>query len=144
MGYTAEDNGGQTYALYHRDWVEFNPENPAASIAKADFPFLVTGDTRSCVIGDNIYVGFGDRLEGWGSNFDPEWGVYKYNISSNRWTQCSDYPGVRIVPSPNPGGDYLETKVNMFGVGSSLYVVTGGIYQFWRYSNSPLVTPTTN
>jgi hypothetical protein len=139
MGYTIEDNGGSTYSHYHRDWVEFNPENPAASITKADFPFLVTGDTRTCVSGDNIYVGFGDR-HGYGSSSESKFHLYKYNVSTNRWSQVSDYPGTQV--SLSPLGSYLETNVNMFAIGSSVYVVAGGIWEFWRYSNSQLVVGT--
>lgn len=139
MGYKVVDNGGTNIQLYQRDWSELNPETGVFT-PKADFPFFVTHDTRTTVAGDNIYVGFGKRSST-GSMTEWHYEVYKYNINSNRWSQIQDYPGVQAVPTQY-GDGYSSTNVNMFSIGSAVYVVSGGIYQWFRYSNTPLVTQT--
>jgi hypothetical protein len=137
MGHSPSEFQGTGYQHYHRDWVEFNPEVPG-SVAKANFPYYVADDTKTCVIGDNIYVGFGKTYVGTGSVWS--YNLFKYDISANRWSECTDYPGLQIALSPL--GDYLNTRVEMFSMGSSVYVVAGGIHEFWRYSNQRLITGT--
>ncbi len=138
MGYTIVDNGGTNIQLYQRDWSELDPETGTLT-PKAQFPFFVTSETRTCVVGDNIYVGFGKRLMG--SSSDRYYTLYKYDISANRWSQCQDYPGDYVVPSQTYEG-YSFTNVTMFSLGNAVFVVSGGIYQWFRYANTPLVTGT--
>jgi hypothetical protein len=133
MGYTVSNIGG---IHYHRDWFTFDPEAPG-SVSKADFPFYVTGDTKTCVIGDNIYVGFGKKVNTTGSDF--MYNLFRYNINSNQWYECTDWPGTPLVWSASVNA-WIDTRVNMFSIGSSVYVVSGGIYECWRYGNTPIIT----
>ena len=139
LGYTVMSLNGSNYAHYRRDWVEFNPET-GATVAKAQFPFYVSGSNESCVIGDNIYVGFGKTTLS-GAPTVWNYNLYKYDISANRWSECTDWPGLQLTPSSVYDG-WSQTNMTMFSLGSSVYVTSGGIYQFYRYSNSQIIVGT--
>ena len=85
-------------------------------------------------MGDNIYVGFGQHHGTSGTTRYND--LWKFNISNNSWSRAADWPGTR---SPVMGP---YNNISAFAVGNSGYVVTGGLNEFWRYSNQPLiVTP---
>lgn len=137
LGWNAETINGSTYPHYHRDWIEFHPDSPG-TVAKTDFPGFVTSHTKTCVIGDKIYLGFGKRVTG-GSGYIWDYNLFKYDISANNWVECAEWPGAQITPY---NGDYSQTTVNILSIGSSVYAVSGGIYESWRYGNTPIITGT--
>jgi hypothetical protein len=136
LGWTSS-NFDSNSPHYHRDWIEFHPDFPG-TVRKADFTGYVTGQTRSCVMGDNIYVGFGKTIVN--GEYNWSYNIYKYDISANSWSEIKDWPGLQISPGYN--NVYYNTQVNMFSMGTSLYVVSGGIHEFWRYGNTRIIVGT--
>jgi len=84
------------------------------------------------VIDNNIYLGFG-------SSYNPANNpattllkdFWKYNTSTNSWSRQPDYPGFRVVGLANNVGN-----IGSFSLGSTGYIVTGALNEFYRYSNS--------
>lgn len=138
LGYTVESINGSTYPHYHRDWIEFHPDIPG-TVTKANFPGYVSGQNETCVIGDKIYIGFGKTGTG-GNGYIWNYNLYVYDISSNSWSETTDWPGLQIYPGYN--NVYYQTNMTMFSLGSSVYVVSGGIFEFYRYGNTRIVVGT--
>lgn len=122
--------GGQTFRSYKRDWKVFTAGSGWAAV-KAEFPGDLRSNTQQFVIGDNIYVGFGKQYNTSGTTRYND--LWKYNITNNSWGRVADWPGAR---SPVMGP---YDNISAFAVGNTGYVVTGGLSQFWRYSNQPLI-----
>jgi hypothetical protein len=132
--------GGQTVSIYKKDWIQFTPGSSWSAV-KAPFPGDYRSRTQHFVIGDNIYVGFGYHYS---PNNTPtvtlrRTDIWKYNTTSNTWGRVADFPGSWVSQNP----DYYE-NIAAFAIGNSGYVVTGGLNEFWRYANSPLITTETN
>jgi hypothetical protein len=135
LGWELTTFGGQTFRNYKRDWKVFTVGSSWAA-AKAEFPGDLRSLTENFVIGDNIYVGFGSHYS---SNNNPSTTRYrdlwKYNINSNSWGRVADYPGIM-----EPGLNQYFGSLSAFALGNSAYVVTGGLNEFWRFANTPLIT----
>lgn len=137
MGWVPDNDPNQPGRVYKRDWVQFDVNTPG-TVVKSNFPGLLRGNAKTCVIGDNIYVGFGSYVN---TTFDPptrlRYDLYKYNTINNTWSECPDWPGTTVTQPPGFGP--LRTDVSMFSLGNAVYVVSGGINEFWRYSNQPVI-----
>jgi hypothetical protein len=138
LGWESIMVNGQPSRSYKRDWFQFTP-GTGQTVTKAQFPGGFRSRTQHFVIGENIYVCFGYYYN---PNNSPSTtrriDLWKYNITSNTWVRAADFPG--NWASQNP--DYYE-NIAAFAIGNSGYVVTGGLDEFWRYANTPLITTST-
>jgi hypothetical protein len=115
LGYDVITLNGQTIHRYKNDWIKYDPNSVYSGIM-APFP----GTKRSAdgfVINNNPYVGLGGDAD---NTFTDFW---KYNVSSNTWTQQDSWPG--------------EGGVSTFAIGNVGYLVKAPLQQFWKFSNSP-------
>jgi hypothetical protein len=126
--------GGQTFRVYKRDWKVVTIGSTYGAV-KASFPGGVRSKAMHFVIGDNIYVGFGyhhTTSDPVGTHYRDLW---KYNINSDTWTRQPDFPG------PLESGRQSEYgNRSAFALGNSGYFITGGLNEFWRFANTPLIT----
>jgi hypothetical protein len=135
LGWESAEFGGQTFRSYKRDWKVVNIGSNYGAV-KASFPGDLRSRTHNFVINDNIYVGFGYHYS---PNNDPVSTSYrdlwKYNTNSNTWTRQPDFPGTLEVSKVSQYGNR-----SAFAIGNSGYFVTGGLNEFWRFANTPLIT----
>jgi N-acetylneuraminic acid mutarotase len=114
---------GQKITRYKNDWIQFNPSSSYYAV-KADFPGEKRRTAQGFVINDEAYVGFGYDGENDLKDF------WKYDPSSNTWIQQASWPG-----SYSSG----HGTIGAFSLGSTGYMVKGGIEEFWRFSNSAFI-----
>lgn len=135
LGWESLTFGGQTFRSYKREWKVVTIGSTYGAV-KANFPGDLRNYAEHFVIGDNIYVGFGSHYS---PNNDPVTTRYrdlwKYNANSNAWTRQPDFPGTLEPGRLSQYGNY-----SAFAIDNSGYFVTGGLNEFWRFANTPLVT----
>ena len=120
LGYENINLNGQTIKRYKRDWLEYIPGS-IYSIVKADFPGQLRRNAEGFVIGNTPYLGFGKNSTTYFKDF------WKYNVSSNTWTQQPNWPGTTST---------VNNNLAVFSLGTTGYVAKGRLAEFWRYSNS--------
>jgi hypothetical protein len=120
MGYQNINFNGQPVKLYKKDWIEYTPGSAYSGI-KANFPGAARGKAKGFVINNTPHVGFGNNSSDY---FTDMW---KYNTTTNTWTQQPDWPTVPYI---------VDYNIGTFNLGTTGYLVTGAIAKFWRYSNS--------
>lgn len=114
LGYDVITFNGQKIRRYKNDWIKYDPSSTYSAVL-APFP----GAKRSAdgfVINNTPYVGLG--YDGTNSLTD----FWKYNVSSNTWTQQETWPG--------------QGDVSTFSIGNVGYLVKRPLLQFWKFSNS--------
>lgn len=135
LGWESITFGGQTFRSYKRDWKVVTIGSIYGAV-KTNFPGDLRSSARHFVIGDNIYIGFGSHYS---PNNDPVTTRYrdlwKYNTNSNAWTRQPDFPGTLVPGKVSQYGNYAA-----FAIGNAGYLVTGGLNEFWRFANTPLIT----
>lgn len=133
MGWESTGSGRS----YKRDWKTITIGSSWATV-KANFPGDLRNNAEHFVINDNIYVGFGSHYS---PNNNPVTTLYrdlwKYNTNSNAWSRSTDFPGTRV-----PGKVSQYGNLSAFAKGNAGFVLTGGMNEFWRYANTPLITTT--
>ena len=112
--------------MYKNDWILYDP-NSIYFALKADFPGTKRAFAKGFVINNTPYVGFGFTNNG---HFNDFW---KYNVSSNSWTQQPDCPGQTITQTHEWT---RENYVSTFSIGDNGFVVKGVLAEFWEFSNS--------
>jgi len=120
LGYENTTFNGQTIRRYKKDWLQYTPGS-AYSAIKADFPGQARSEAKGFVVNNSPHLGFGKS----GSTYYKDF--WKYNPSSNTWTQQPNWPGITSTDDNNIGS---------FSLGTTGYVVKGALAEFWRYSNS--------
>lgn len=131
LGWETATLNGQSFRLYKKDWIQFTPGSAYAAV-KANFPGIAREGGNGFVIDNNIYLGFG--LNNTASNPSPLPQLkdfWKYNTANNTWTRQADYPGFWIIGL----ADNVK-NIGSFSVGSTGYIVTGALNEFYRFSNS--------
>jgi Galactose oxidase, central domain/Kelch motif len=114
---------GQKITRYKNDWLQFTPSSSYSAI-KANFPGEKRRTAQGFIMNGSAWLGFG--YDG-ANNLNDFW---KYNPSSNSWTEQASWPG-------NYGN---HGTIGTFSLGSAGYMVKGGIEEFWRFSNSPFIS----
>lgn len=114
MGMGTDENNQK-----RNDWRVYSPSTGISGIL-ASFPGAKRSAAHNFVINNSIYLGLG-RVGNNASNTD----FWKYSPSSNTWTRQVDVPGETRI-------DYAGT----FAIGSTGYLVKGGLNKFWKFSNS--------
>ena len=114
---------GQKITRYKNDWIQFTPSSGYFAV-KANFPGEKRRTAQGFILNGSACVGFGYDGK---NNLNDFW---KYNPSSNSWIEQAGWPGT------NDGHGTIGT----FSLGSTGYMVKGGIEEFWRFSNSPFVS----
>jgi hypothetical protein len=124
LGYDVITLNGQKITGYKNDWMLYDPASGFAAV-KADFPGGKRAGIKGFVINDAVYAGFG--YTGSSSSLVSFNDFWKYNTSSNTWTQEANYPGSAITNRFNSSA---------FSIGSTGYVVKGDLAEFYRFTNS--------
>ena len=132
LGYETTNFNGQTIRIYKNDWIEYTPGSSYNAV-KANFPGTGRINAKAFVINNSLYLGFGQNLNTQ-TRFKDLW---RYNSSSNTWTRQADWPGIYGNDDAWFGG--TVDNVGIFSVGSTGYLVKGGLNQFWHFTNSPFV-----
>jgi Galactose oxidase, central domain len=132
LGYELTNFNGQTIRVYKKDWIEYTP-GASYHAVKANFPGTGRTAAQGFIMNNNIYLGFGQNSNTQTRDKD----LWRYSSSSNTWTQQADWPGVYGDDDAWYGGN--SDNVGIFSVGSTGYLVKGGLNQFWHFTNSPFV-----
>ncbi len=132
LGYETTNFNGQTIRVYKYDWIEYTPGSSYNAV-KANFPGAGRIDAKGFVINNSLYLGFGQNPNTQ-TRFKDLW---RYNSSSNTWTKQADWPGIYGNDDAWFGGNV--DNVGIFSVGSTGYLVKGGLNQFWHFTNSPFI-----
>ncbi|MFT3911308.1 MAG: hypothetical protein QM737_17940 [Ferruginibacter sp.] len=122
LGYSKYYLAGQEITIPKNDWILYDPASNL-SATKADFPGQKRYRADGFIMNDNIYLGFGYN-NGYLTDF------WKYNTSTNSWSQQDGWPGTVVS-----GNNYFGT----FSLGNTGYMVKGDLAEFWKFSNSPYV-----
>jgi hypothetical protein len=134
LGWESTTYGGQTFRSYKRDWKVVTIGSTYGAV-KAFFPGDLRDRAQHFVIGDNIYVGLGYHYS---PGNDPTTTSYrdfwKYNTNNNAWTRQPDFPGTLEGGKVSQYGNR-----SAFAIGNTGYLVTGGLNEFWKFSNQPLI-----
>jgi len=117
LGYAYLNINGLQVKVYKNDWKMYDP-NAVFQVILSDFPGVRRAFAEGFVLNGSPYVGFGQDANG---DYKD---LYKYNISSDTWSQQDDWPG------------YHANRVRCFSIGSTGYVTKGALAEFWRFSNS--------
>ena len=135
LGYETTVFNGQTIRVYKKDWIEYTP-GASYHAVKANFPGTGRSAALGFVMNNSLYLGFGSNL--YSGRFKDFW---RYNASTNTWTQQAAWPGAFDEGNPNAG--YISPRnVVIFSSGNRGYLVRGALNQFWHFTNSPVITPT--
>jgi len=125
LGFDKTTLNNQPVIFYKNDWIQFDPTTTSGlSAIKADFPGTKRGFAKGFSINNKFYIGWG---EGSGSVFFNDF--WEYNPATNGWNEKSNCPAVSLS----------RNNIQVFSIGNTGYLVKGGLYQFWRYSNSTLI-----
>jgi hypothetical protein len=120
LGYEHLNLNGQKITLYKNDWILYSPSSSLSAV-RASFPGQKRSAAHGFAINSAAYLGFGANSNGFLNDF------WKYNPSSNTWTQQASWPGT-FTERNDFGG---------FSLGNTGYIVKGELAEFWRFSNSP-------
>jgi len=135
LGYEEIILNGQKINLCKNDWILYDPSS-AYSIIKASFPGGRRAYPKGFVIGSTPYVGFGAanfQTEHYNNDDNCLYDLWKYNPSSNTWSQQANYPG-----GHTGWWRYFENNhLNGFSIGSTGYVTLEALQEFWKFTNSP-------
>jgi hypothetical protein len=127
LGYLTSTINGIPVTAYARDWKEYDPAT-GVTITKASFPGVGRSRAKGFVLNNNIYVGIGKSFTGSLNDF------WRYNPSSNTWTQQPDWPSI---------GESNVDNIATFSMGTTGYLVKAALNEFWQFSTSSLI-PTGN
>lgn len=132
LGYELINFNGQIIRVYKKDWIEYTPGESYHAI-KANFPGTGRNEAQGFIMNNSIYLGSGENMNTQTIHKD----LWRYNSSSNSWTQQASWPGVYGDDDAwygnNPG------SVGIFSYGTTGYLVKGCVNQFWHFTNSPFV-----
>lgn len=132
LGYENILFNGQTTRVYKKDWIEYIP-GASYHAVKANFPGAGRSEVQGFTIDNYLYLGFGMNNNAQIRYKD----LWRYNSSSNTWTQQADWPGVYGIDDAWYGNN--TSSVGIFSYGTTGYLVKGSLNQFWRFTNSPFV-----
>jgi hypothetical protein len=132
LGYENAIFNGQSIRVYKKDWIQYTPGSSYFG-NMADFPGAGRGDAQGFIINNNLYLGFGRNITT-KTRFKDLW---RYNASSNNWTQQADWPGVYGFDDSTYG--IPLNNLGVFSSGSNGYLVKGVLSEFWHFTNSLFV-----
>jgi N-acetylneuraminic acid mutarotase len=126
LGFTWIYVNGERTKRFYNDWTQIDPVSLTPNIAKAPFPGDKRRSAKGFMIGSTLHLGFGKVLD------EYRYDLYKYNWSLDKWTAVDSWPS---VIEGIYGSFWADGQLSMFGVGSSGYLVKGGLNEFWTFSN---------
>ena len=120
LGYENITLNGQKIKIYKTDWLLYDAAS-SLSATRASFPAAARSFANGFVINAMPYLGFGNNGNTYFKDF------WKYNTTTNTWTQQANWPGSDITT--------WYQNLSIFSFGNNGYVVKGDLAEFWQFTD---------